>query len=132
MLVIADIFLTIIHLVVVAFNLFGWIPKRTRKANFILIVLTAASWFLVGIWHGMGYCFLTDWQWDIKERLGETNIPNNFVEYIAEKVFNREFVTGFIGTLTAVCFGLAVMASVYVNFVLPQQKRRAGEKHHQY
>ena len=123
---IADAFLTIIHLAVVAFNLFGWIPERTRKANFILLVLTAASWFLLGIWYGMGYCFLTDWQWDIKRHRGETNIPGNFVEYIAEKVFNRDFNTGFISTLTAVCFGLAVLASVYVNFVLPKKKDRAG------
>jgi hypothetical protein len=128
MLRILDIFLTLFHLAIVGFNLFGWIPKRTRKANFILIVLTAASWFLLGIWYGMGYCPVTEWQWQVKEKLGETNIPNNFIEYISEKVFNRDFDTALIGIVTTVCFALAAAASVYVNFILPKRKRQAIQK----
>lgn len=124
MLQLLDIFFTIFHLAIVVFNLFGWIPRRMRKANFILIILTAASWFLLGIWYGMGYCPVTEWQWQVKEQLGERNIPNNFIEYIAEKVFNRDFSSGFISTLTAVCFALAVIASVYVNFILPRRKQK--------
>jgi hypothetical protein len=128
MLRVLDIFFTVLHLAIVGSNLFGWIPKQTRKANFILIVLTAASWFLLGIWYGMGYCPVTEWQWQVKEKLGERNIPGNFIEYIAEKALNQDFNSGFVSTVTAVCFGLAVMASVYVNFILPKIKLRS-EKH---
>jgi hypothetical protein len=124
MLRLLDVFYTILHLAVIFFNLFGWIPQTTRKANFIVIALTAGSWFILGIWYGMGYCFLTDWQWNVKERLGETDIPSNFIGYIVEKVFNRDFDSSLVSTVTGIGFALAVIASVYVNFILPGRKGR--------
>ncbi|MBL7698464.1 MAG: DUF2784 domain-containing protein [Chitinophagaceae bacterium] len=116
MLRLLDIFLTVVHLAVIIFNLFAWIPKSTRRANFVLIVITSASWFLLGIWFGMGYCPITDWQWSVKERLGERNLPGNFVEYFAEKLSGRDFDPGFVDLLTGICFLLAAIASVYANF----------------
>ena len=119
-----DVLLTIIHLSIIFFNLFGWIPKATRRAHFIVIVLTAASWFLLGIRFGIGYCPFTDWQWQVKERLGERNLPNNFIEYIAEKVSGRNLDSGFVDTVTAIGFALAALLSVYVNFILPRIKNK--------
>ena len=123
-----DLLLTIFHLSIVVFNLFGWIPKATRKANFITILLTAASWFLLGIWYGMGYCPVTEWQWQVKERLGERNLPSNFIEYIAEKWTGHDFDPGFVSIMIAVCFSLSVLASLYVNFLLPYLKTKAIKK----
>ena len=120
-----DVLLTVIHLSIIVFNLFGWIPKATRKAHFICIVLTAASWFLLGIWFGMGYCPFTDWQWNVKEKLGEQNLPSNFIEYFAEKITGYDFSSAFVSTVTAISFGLAALASVYVNFILSKMKRKS-------
>lgn len=119
-----DVLLTLVHLAIVAFNLFGWIPRATRKAHLVSIVLTAASWFLLGIWFGMGYCPFTDWQWQVKERLGERNLPPNFIEYYAEKLTGRDYDPSFINMLITVCFALAAGLSLYVNFVLPRLKHR--------
>ena len=116
MLRLLDILLTIAHLAVIVFNLFGWIPRQTRMMNFICIMLTAASWFVLGLWFGMGYCPLTDWQWDVKERLGERNLPGNFVEYFAEKITGRNFKSSFIDWVIAVSFSLAAVFSIYLNF----------------
>lgn len=124
MLKLADIFFTIFHLAIIVFNLFGWIPKATRKANFICLVLTAASWFVLGIWYGTGYCPLTGWQWQVKEKLGEQNLPPNFVEYTAEKLTGKDFDSGLISNVIAISFALAVVASVYVNFLLPRFKKK--------
>ena len=66
MLQLLDVLLTIIHILIIVFNLFGWIPKRTRKAHLVSILLTAASWFVLGIWYGTGYCPFTEWQWKVK------------------------------------------------------------------
>jgi hypothetical protein len=118
-----DILLTIVHLFIVLFNLFGWIPKRTRKAHLISIALTAASWFILGIWYGMGYCPFTEWQWRVKEQLGEKNLPNNFIEYYLEKITSYDFSSSFVGTLIIICFAVAVVLSLYVNFILPRLKR---------
>ena len=123
MLNLADILLTALHVTIIAFNLFGWIPKSTRKANLVLQMLTAASWFILGIWYGAGYCPLTDWQWQVKERLGEKNLPSNFVEYLAEKLTGHDFDAGSISIVIAVSFGLAVIASLYVNIIPPRLKR---------
>src|SRR5215208_6230841 len=103
MLYFLDILLTIVHLAIVVFNLFGWIPKATRKAHFISIILTAASWFLLGLWFGMGYCPFTDWQWDVKTRLGEQNLPANFIEYFAEKISGYDFSPKLVSNVITIC-----------------------------
>ncbi|MCW3107811.1 MAG: hypothetical protein JWQ09_2317, partial [Segetibacter sp.] len=59
---------------------------KTKKAHFISILLTAGSWFLLGIWFGWGYCPVTDWQWQVKEKLGEKGLPASFIEYYGEKI----------------------------------------------
>jgi hypothetical protein len=76
----------------------------------------------------MGYCPVTEWQWQVKERLGERNLPSNFIEYIAEKWTGHDFDSGFVSTMIAVCFSLAVLASLYVNFLLPYLKTKAIKK----
>jgi hypothetical protein len=117
MLKLLDVSLTVLHLVIILFNLFGWMFRSTRKLHLICIILTASSWFILGIWYGMGYCPLTDWQWKIKERLGEHNLPSNFIEYFAEKIFRTDFSSQLVDTVIAVCFGIAALLSVYVNFI---------------
>jgi len=119
-----DVLFTVIHLVIILFNLFGWISKATRKAHFMAILLTAACWFLLGIWFGIGYCPVTDWQWQVKARLGERNLPNSFIEYFAEKLSGRNFDSEFIDIVTATAFGLVALLSIYVNFTPPWIKRR--------
>ena len=112
-----DYLLAFTHFAIVVFNLFGWIPRATRKAHFISILLTAASWFLLGIWFGIGYCPVTDWQWEVKEKLGEKNLPSSFITYYAEKFSGLDFSPSLINTVTVVCFFLAVAASIFVNFL---------------
>jgi len=119
-----DILLTFVHLFIIFFNLFAWIPKITRKAHFVFVVLTAASWFILGIWFGIGYCPFTDWQWRIKERLGEKHLPQNFIEYFAEKISAYDFAPELVNTMTAVCFALVAAISVYLNFIRGRVRAR--------
>ena len=124
MLQLLDVVLTVIHLTIIVFNLFGWIQKRTRKAHLVSVGLTTTSWFILGIWYGIGYCPFTDWQWKVKAQLGEKNLPGNFVEYFLEKTTRYNFTSSFINTLIAACFFVAVILSIYVNFILPAIKRK--------
>jgi hypothetical protein len=126
MLQLLDAFLTLLHLSIIIFNLFGWISRRTRKAHLVSISLTAASWFILGIWYGVGYCPITEWQWKVKAQLGERDLPGNFIEYLLEKITGHNFSSVFINTLIAVSFSLAVVLSLCVNFILPaiKQKRK--------
>jgi hypothetical protein len=118
-----DILFTIVHLAITGFNLLGWIWPATQKAHFISILITAASWFLLGIWYGIGYCPVTDWQWQVKEKLGEHHLPASFITYMAEKITGKSFSPVFMDTITVICFGLAAGLSVYVNFIKPGHNR---------
>ena len=117
---ILDIFLTLFHLVIIGFNLFGWIWKP--KLHLILVLLTAGCWFILGIWFGWGYCPITDWEWQIKEKLGEQNLPNSFIEYYADKISGQNINSSLIDALTAGCFFIAAILSVYLNFFRRKSK----------
>ena len=116
MLHVLDFLLTLLHLVIILFNLFGWIFPATRKANLICILATAFCWFGLGIWFGWGYCPVTDWQWHVKEQLGETNLPASFITYYADKITGRHFSDTVINSATLICFAFAIFFSLYFNF----------------
>ena len=118
-----DIGLTILHVLLMVFNLTGWIWPRTRKLHLITLIATAISWLILGIWYGFGYCPLTDWHWSIKEKMGERNLPNSFVKYLADKITGNEVNSSLIDTVTVGCLIFAIIAAVYVNFI----KRRKRE-----
>lgn len=111
-----NILLTLAHLLVIGFNLLGWIWKSTRKLHLILAGVTLACWLLLGIWYGIGYCPLTDWQWHVKESLGERNLPASFIKYAADKITGHNISALLIDYITGITFGLAIVASVYMNF----------------
>ena len=122
MLRLLDVFLTLVHLVIIGFNLFGWIWPATRKAHFICVLATAASWFLLGMWFGMGYCPVTDWQWRVKEQLGEHNLPASFIKYYADKISGRDISSSLIDGVTGISFLVAALLSVYLNFIKKRRK----------
>jgi hypothetical protein len=117
---ILDLLLTLLHFVIIGFNLLGWIWKRTRKLHLIVVCATAACWFILGIWFGIGYCPITDWDWQIKEKLGEHNLPDSFIKYYADIIVGHSVSASLIDTLTAAGFFMAALLAVYFNFI---QKR---------
>jgi len=123
-----DIGLTIIHISLMAFNLTGWIWLRTRKLHLITLIATATSWFILGIWYGFGYCVLTDWHWSIKEKLGETNLPNSFVKYLADKITGNEVNSSLIDSVTIGCLIFAIIAAVYVNFIRKSKRENVSRE----
>lgn len=114
---ILDLLLTLLHFIIIGFNLLGWIWKRTRKLHLIVVCATAACWFILGIWFGIGYCPITDWDWQIKEKLGEHNLPDSFIKYYADIIVGHSVNASFIDTLTAAGFFIAALLAVYFNFI---------------
>lgn len=130
MLYFLDVLLTLLHLLIIGFNLFGWIFPATRKLHFIFITITAFSWFILGIWFGMGYCPITDWQWQVKEKLGESQLPDSFITYYANKVTGRNFSDAFINRVTLICFISVTLISIYINFLRPKRSHAVKRGHH--
>ena len=63
-------FFIVFHTVWMVFNCVGWAGRKTRRLHLLTTLLTAGSWFILGIWYGWGYCLCTDWHWQIRRALG--------------------------------------------------------------
>ena len=125
MLKLLDIFLSFLHFALIGFNLFGWIFPTTRKAHLITICATAFSWFGLGIFWGWGYCPITDWEWKVKEKLGETNLPNSFIKYYADKITGKSIDAGLVDDFTLGFFIAAIILAIYFNFF---RQKRASQR----
>jgi hypothetical protein len=116
MIYLLDFILVTFHLIIIIFNLCGWAWEKTRRIHFWVISLTAFSWFILGIWKGWGYCFLTDWSWEVKEILGEKDLPNSFIQYIVEKA-GISIHAASTDIVTGACFAACFILSLYFNFL---------------
>lgn len=110
-----DIFFVVFHTALIIFNVTGWIWKKTRLANLITLLLTGGSWFILGIFYGMGYCPLTDWHFNILEEMGKTGLPSSYIEYLSERLTGLQFDGDMVDTITLVGFFLALIISVILN-----------------
>lgn len=117
MLQVFDTLFTALHLLIIGFNMLGWIWPQTRRLHFASILVTAVFWIVIGIWYGFGYCPITDWQWQVKQKLGEENLPNSFIKYFADILTGKDLPASLIDSLTGAVFIMAAAASVYVNFI---------------
>jgi hypothetical protein len=119
---IANYFFFIFHIVLIFFNLFGWIVTRWRKWNLITLSLTAFSWFVLGIFYGFGYCFLTDWHWQIRERLGLSTAAHSYITFLIDEMTGISVNEKLVEICTGIFFFVAFAVSIYLN--LKKRKRR--------
>ena len=87
-LLLLDGFFFVFHAALIAFNVFGWIPKRTRRLNLICLLVTASSWFVMGLWHGISTRFVL-----YGVCLGAGVSINKFYQYATIRRFGRLRVT---------------------------------------
>lgn len=123
-LAVLDFLYTLIHLLIIGFNLFAWAFPATRRLHLYGVAVTLGCWLILGIWYGIGYCPVTDWQWQVKEQLGERNLPNSFVKYYADKLTGTSVSSTLIDGITAGSFLLSILISVYLNFFRRSSKLR--------
>jgi hypothetical protein len=116
MLLAADYFFTFFHLALILFNLFGWIWKPLRKIHFAVITLTLASWFILGIWYGWGYCPFTDWHWQVLRELGYTGLPSSYISFLVTRISGYVPPAQWVDGLTLGFALLAFIISIKVNF----------------
>ncbi len=116
MLTFLDVLLFSLHILIIGFNLFGWIIPKFRKAHLWLVGATLFSWLVLGIWKGWGYCILTDWHWDIKRELGERNLPHSFIKYLTNNTLGFDWSSSTVDIITLSTFVLAITLSIRVNF----------------
>ena len=113
---ILDIFFVVFHSFLILFNLFGWIWRRTRIWNLVTLLLTGASWVILGWIVGVpGYCPLTDWHFSVLEKLGRTDLPNSYVKYLADRITGLDFNSATVDKITLYAFLAALIISLVLN-----------------
>ncbi len=115
MLIFLDWFFFVFHAALTSFNLVGWIWKTTRRFHLLCIGLTFFSWIGLGVFYGFGYCPFTDWHWQVKRALGETNLPASYIEYYVDQVTARDFDSSMIDQWVLILALAALVLSVWLN-----------------
>jgi hypothetical protein len=110
-----DYFFFAFHTSFTLFNLVGWMFYKTRRLNLITLILTAFSWFVLGIWYGWGYCFCTDWHFDIREQLGYHDQQGSYIRFLILKVSGDNLNEKLVETITLIVFLISLMMSILMN-----------------
>ena len=119
-----NIFFFVFHSSLIIFNLFGWIWKKTRLANLIVILLTVFSWTILGIWYGFGFCPCTDWHWQVREKLGYFDMPSSYTKFLIDSLTGLDVKETMVDTLAVTLLALALVASVFTNLRDWKRKRK--------
>src|SRR5688500_17794991 len=125
-----NIFFFIFHTGITLFNIFGWIPRKTRKWNLITLLLTAGSWFILGIWYGWGYCVCTHWHWEVREKLGYHDQSDSYIHFLVLKLTGFNADPKLVETVSVMVFFLALVLSVWLNIRDFIKKRRIKVLNH--
>jgi hypothetical protein len=113
---ILDIFFVVFHSALVLFNLFGWIWLKTRKLNLAVLGLTGFSWLVIGFIVGTpGYCPLTDWHFRVLAELGNYDLPDSYIKYLADRLTGLDFDAGLVDKVTLISFLVSLTVSLVLN-----------------
>jgi hypothetical protein len=111
-----DVFFVVFHTSLIIFNLTGWIFRKLRVWNLVTLLVTGSSWLILGPILGIpGYCPLTDWHFSVLEKLGKTDLPSSYIEYLAERLTGHDIDSAFADKLTMIVFIIALAVSVIIN-----------------
>ena len=108
-------FFFVFHTVFTLFNITGWGFRKTRRLNRVTLLLTAFSWFVLGIWYGWGYCFCTDWHWQVREKLGYHDQRQSYIQFLVYKLTGKLFNEELVNYTTLIVFLLSLALSILLN-----------------
>jgi hypothetical protein len=121
---IIDVFFVVFHTALILFNLSGWIWRKTRLLNLIVLLLTGASWVILGLIVGtLGYCPLTDWHFSVLYRLGERGLPTSYIKYLTDRLTGADVSSALVDDITLYAFIAVLIISVFLNFKDVRRKR---------
>lgn len=111
-----NIFFFVFHTALTLFNCVGWIFRATRKWNLVTLLLTACSWFILGIWYGWGYCVCTDWHWAVRRKLGYHDESRSYIHFLILKLTGANLDQTLVERGTLVVFLVSLVMSSWLNY----------------
>ena len=108
-------FFFVFHSCLIVFILFGWAWRKTRLANLVIILLTAFSWFILGLWYGYGYCPSTDWHWRVRSKMGIRDLPESYTKFLFDSLTGGDISQRVVDIFTLVLLLSALAISLTLN-----------------
>lgn len=78
----ADNIFNILHILAILINCFGWAFSKTLKLNLWFLLLTISSWSILGLFFGIGFCFLTEVHSLALGLIGSPSINFSYLDYL--------------------------------------------------
>jgi hypothetical protein len=126
-----NIFFFVFHTALTLFNCVGWIFRSTRKWNLVTLLLTAGSWFILGIWYGWGYCVCTDWHWAVRRKLGYHDESRSYIHFLMVKLTGVGLDPRLVEIGTLIVFLVSLVLSGWLNYrdwrMALSKKHKRGE-----
>jgi hypothetical protein len=102
-----------VHLAVIALSTFGWLWSRFHVLHVALLISILLSWGVAGIFYGFGYCFLTDWHWEVRRRLGIRDDPHSYTKLLFDAVTGREIAPFIVDFVTVIGLVIGVTGAFW-------------------
>ncbi len=115
-------FFFVFHTIILLFNSFGYIPKKTRRLNLVMLLLTTFSWFVLGIWYGWGFCICTEWHWEVRRHLGYYD-TDSYTHLLILKLMGLNLPQHAVDIGTATLFFVSLALSLFMNIGDWRRKR---------
>lgn len=118
-----DQFFFVFHTLLIGFNIVGWAWRRTRTLHLVTLGLTAFSWFVLGAFYGWGYCFCTDWHFQIRRQLGYVDTESSYVQLLTRKLCGVSLSRPSSDTLALAIF-IAIVAATATVWIRDWRRHR--------
>jgi hypothetical protein len=79
------------------------------------MALTGFSWFILGIWYGFGFCFCTEWHWQVRKLLGIPIQSYSYIHFLILEITGIRMNPQVVDTLVMIIFTGAFLLSGILN-----------------
>jgi len=69
----------------------------------------------MGLWHGIGYCVLTDWHWQVRSALGIHDGDQSYIELLIRVLTGWTAPPSLVQTGAGIVFVVCLLSSVVLN-----------------
>ena len=115
--IIIDILFNQLQIFAILINCFGWAFKKTLRINLLLLLITISSWSILGLFYGVGFCFLTMLHSLSLDFFGPTSIPFSYLDYIILEKLNINTSSNVISLTSIFSFVTALAISLKRNVI---------------
>ncbi len=79
------------------------------------MLLVAFSWFGLGLIYGMGYCFITDWHFEVRRELGLVVDSQSYIHFLLKRIHLDFWSAQTTNLITAISFAVLLILSIALN-----------------